>query len=251
MHDPLALGVFVTAAVAVSVLWGLALWYFAERSHAFRGWVFFAMEFTRRPEREVRAVLLSAIYYGIGLLAALAFAFAYGLATRPLVSFNAADLGLVALGVVGEISITNLVIHFLCRITDQGTPERFAEIQEIPWMKGLRELPAWTVPWAAALGGAAEELLFRGVLLRILAERFQVAPWAAVTVAGALFSLAQLLQVRTAFQAMVLGSSCAAISLGGGLLVLLTGSAVPAILCHAGFVVFFMARPEPARSRGA
>jgi membrane protease YdiL (CAAX protease family) len=247
MPEPLALGVFLAAAVVVSVLWGLALWFFAERPHAFRGWVFFAMAFTRRPAGEVRAVLLSAIYYGIGLLAALAFAFAYGLAIRPLVSFTAADLGLVPLGVVGEISVTNLVIHLVCRMTGQGRPEQFAEIGEIPWMKGLRELPSWAVPWAAALGGVTEELLFRGVLLGILAERFLVAPWVAVAIAGALFSLAQLLQVRTAFQAFVLGSSCAAISLGGGLLVLLTRSAVPAVLCHAGFVVFFMARPEPAR----
>lgn len=233
---------FLVAATAVSVLWGLSLWYFAERSHMLRRWVFFAMTFTRRRPGEVRSVLLGAVYYGLGLLASILFACAFRLSVPALASFSAAHLGLVALGIVAEISLTKLFVDLGCQFMSPGRPERFVEVREIPWIQGLRELPAPAVPMFAALGGVVEELFFRGVLLRILTEKLLVAPPVAVTIAGALFFLEQAVQVRTAFQAMVIGSSCVAISLGGGLLVLLTGSAVPAIFCHACFVIFFMAR---------
>lgn len=107
-------------------------------------------------------------------------------------------------------------------------------------MKGLRDLPPKAVVVGAALGAMVEELFFRGVLVLILTQKLLVAPWLAVMIAGALFVLEQLVQLRTAFQAMVIGSSCVAISLVGGLLVVATGSVVPAVLCHVSFVVFFI-----------
>jgi hypothetical protein len=64
----------------------------------------------------------------------------------------------------------------------------------------------------------------------------------AIVVAGTLFVLQQLIQVQTPFQAMVIGSSCVAISLVGGLLVVFSGSILPALISHGSFVLFFMAQ---------
>jgi len=256
MGEGAALGLFLALAVVVSVAWGLALRYFDERSQALRRAVFFALGFTRRSPSEVRALFLSTIYYGFGLLASLLCAAAFGLGPAALFSFAAAHIPLVVLGIVGQISLTSLLVDLICRVTGQGRPEQFAEVQEIPWIKGLRELPAATVPAAAALGGVIEELFFRGVLLRIMTDELRVAPLAAVAIVGGLFCLEQLLQVRTPFQALLIGAGCVAISSIGGLLVVLTGSVVPAVLCHASFVVFHMARPgsvpaaNAAASRG-
>jgi hypothetical protein len=236
------LGVFLAATTIYSLIWGRALWYFGERSQAFRRLVFFSMEFTRRPVGEVRAWLLTAIYYSLGLIAGLLFAIAFGLPASALASFAVAHTALFVLGAIGEISLTDFFVMVACRVTGQGGPERFAEMKDIPWMKGLRQLPFAVVPWAAALGGVVEELFYRGVVLRILLDRFMVAPLGAVAIAGALFCLEQLIQVRTAFQALVIGCGCVAISTVGGLLVVLTGSVVPAVLCHASFVLFFMSR---------
>lgn len=251
MVDWVALGGFLALSVVVSVVWGLALRYFDERSQALRRVVFFTLGFTRRSPSEVRALFLSAIYYGFGLLASLLCAAAYGLGASALFSFSAVHLPLVALGVVGQISLTSLLVDLSCRVTGQGRPEQFAEVQEIPWIKGLRALPAASVPAAAAFGGGVEELFFRGVLLRIMTDELGVAPLAAVAVAGALFCFEQLLQVQTPFQALLIGAGCVAISAVGGLLVILTGSVVPAILCHASFVVFHMSRPDGAPAAAA
>jgi hypothetical protein len=246
MADPLVLGPFLAASLVVSVLWGRALWYFDERSDALRRWVFLAMSFTRRRPGEVRASLLSAIYYGLGLLASLAFAAAFGLDARTLLAVSPAHLAPAVLGVVAEVSLANLLVDLGRGLTGWTEPSRFAEMRDVPWMRGLRELPAAAVPAVAALGGVVEEIFFRGVLLVTMTERLRTPPAVAVAVAGGLFCLEQLVQVRTAFQALVIGAGCAAISLGGGLLVVHTGSVVPAAVCHASFVVFFVAR----RARG-
>jgi membrane protease YdiL (CAAX protease family) len=245
MPESAIVGGAVAAGIVVSVLWGRSLWYLDERSEAFRRGVFFVMGFSRRKLGEVRALLLSGIYYSLGLLAALLLALVFGLKASSLVSFSAAQVGITVLGIVGEISLANLLIDFSCLVTRQG-PERFAEIVEIPWMKGLQQLPAAVVPFAAALGGVVEEFVFRGVLLCILTERLAVGVFAAVAITTVLFCLQQLMQVRTVFQAMVMTCSCVAISVVGGLLVALTGSVIPALLAHASFVIFFMTPPtEP------
>lgn len=240
MSDSIALGAFLAASTIFSLLWGRSLWYLDEVSTAFRRLVFFAMGFTRRPVDEVRAIFLTAAYYTLGLIASLLFVLAFGLPAAALTSFSATYLPLSALGAIGQISLTNLLVDLICRLTGWGGPERFAEIKEIPWMKGLQRLPAGSAPVAAALAGAVEEVFFRGVTLRILTDRFMVAPLVAVTASGVLFCLGQLTQVRTTFQAMAIGCGCVAISTIGGLLVALTGSLAPAVLCHASFVLFFI-----------
>jgi membrane protease YdiL (CAAX protease family) len=248
MREAFILCGFLFAATVFSLIWGRALWYLDERSQAFRRSLFFTMGFIRRTPGEVRALLLTAAYYGLGLTACLLFVFTFGLPASAFISFSAMHLGLAVLGAIGAISLTDLLVDLSCRVTGQGGPSRFAEIQDIPWMKGLRQLPDGLVPVAAALGGVMEELFFRGVVLRILTERFTVAPLLAVLIACALFCLEQLIQVRTAFQAMVIGCGCMAIGTIGGLLVVLTGSVLPAVLCHASFVLFFMTRGGEANA---
>jgi hypothetical protein len=200
----------------------------------------------------VRALLLAGIYYATGLAAVLVMALVFGVSGAALVAPHAWHPWTVPLGVVGEISLAALFVDLSCRVT-RAPPHRFREIREVPWMAGLRQLPRGTAPWAAALGGAIEELFYRGVVLTILIDA-GVTPFLAVLAAGALFVLQQLLQVQTPFQAMVLGSACTAISLVGGLLVVATGSVIPAVLSHASFVVFYVGRqlaPDGARRPAA
>jgi len=240
MHRAVFVSGFLVAATFVSLIWGRLLWYLDERSQAFRQWAFVAMGYTSRMLGEVRSGLLSFIYYGFGMLAAFLFLIFFGLRASTLISLSVTHLGLAVLGAIGEISLTNLLVDLTCRATGQGGPEQFGEVREIPWIKGLLRLPPSVVPVAAALGGIVEEVFFRGVLLRILTDKLLFAPLAAVAITGALFCVQQLIQIRTGFQAMIICCSCVAISLVGGLLVVLTGSMVPAVLSHASFVVFFM-----------
>lgn len=249
------LAVILAVAAAAAVLWGRALWFFDERSAALRRLALGVLGFTRRPASEVRSALLSALYCGGGLLLAVLFAALWRVPVGRLLAPAAEHAPLAVLGVVAEVALASLLVSLWCALSGAG-PERFAELAEVPWMAGLRALPGAAAPAVGALAGAVEELFFRGVLLTALLER-GVGPWSAVALAGALFLLQQLLQVRTRFQAAVIGAGCVAISAVGGLLVLASGSVLPAIVCHVAFVVFFLGRPAeaaaaaPRAARGA
>lgn len=248
MHEAGTVAGAVALAAVLSVAWGRSLGYLHERSDAFRRATFVVAGFSTRPPSEVRALLLACIYYGIGLIAALAMALLFNVSNAGLVASRAWQPWVVPLGVVGEISLAALFVDLSCRVT-RARPDRFREIREIPWMAGLRQLPRGAAPWAAGLGGSIEELFYRGVVLTILTDA-GLAPFHAVMAAGALFLLQQLLQVQTPFQAMVLGAACVAISLVGGMLVVATGSVIPAVLSHASFVVFYVGRQlAPAGAR--
>lgn len=250
MPSAMAFSGFLAVATFATLVWGRILWYASERSSFFRASLFFVMGRTYRPPDEIRSLLLSAIYYIFGLTLTILFAASFHFSLSSIAQFRFADFGLVILGIIGEISLANLLVEAACKIARVHTPERFAELGEIPWMKGLRQLPPNVVPLVAAFAGAVEEMFFRGILLGILTARLSATPVSAVAISGALFCLGQLVQVRTAFQALVILSGCVAISLVGGLTVLASGSVVPAVLCHASFVVFFMTQSAQQQQPG-
>lgn len=231
---------FVITVLIVSVLWGRILWFLGDHYQGFSSFVFFIMNFTRRGYREIKALLLGAIYYIFGLLAAFALwaGFAFG---QPIgFGLSLTDIPLIALGIVGQISLSNLLVSVYGASVRPAPFNQFDELKNIPWIRGIMDLPPRLAPAAAALGGIVEELLFRGVVLQIMVQEFQASPLVAVGLAGTLFLLQQLLQVQTRFQAVLIGSGCTAISLVGGLLVTCSASVVPALLCHAAFVVFYL-----------
>lgn len=254
MGRPLEIAAFFLATLVLTVGWGRMLWYFDERSKLIPRLVLFALGYTRRTAGEVRALLLSFLYYSTGLALSLGYILFARLDLAALFGAGFDLLPLVLLGSIAEISISGLLVNLYCALTRTG-PERFAEVRSIPWMAGLRALPEELVPWGAAVGAAIEELFFRGVLITVLVLRLDFEPALAVLTAGALFCFQQLLQVRTRFQAAVIGAGSFGIALVGGLLVVHTGSVLGAILCHCASVVFYLrrgeAQPGPQPSRAA
>jgi hypothetical protein len=240
---------FAAAMVIICVVWGRVLWFFSERFSGFNSCVFFVMNFTRREYHEVKSILLSAIYYLVGLVMALAVWGMFGL-HRP-IGFGIAPehIPLIALGIVGQVSLSNLLVSLYCAISSKTSFDSFAEIKNIPWIAGVRNLPSGSAPVAAALGGVVEELFFRGVVLQIMIQVLAMPPYFAIAAAGALFLVQQLLQVQTFFQAVLIGAGCVAISLVGGLLVVISQSVTPALLCHASFLVFFIDPLGPQHDR--
>jgi membrane protease YdiL (CAAX protease family) len=198
------------------------------------------MGFTRRGYHEVKALLLSAIYYLFGLLAAFALwaMFSFG---HPIgIGLSLTHVPLIILGIIAQISISSLLVTLYWEVGPVAPADRFAELKNIPWIKGIMDLPPRLAPVAAGLGGVVEEFVFRGVALQIMIQELEMPVYPAIAVAGALFLFQQLLQVHTQFQAVLIGAGCIAISLVGGVLVAYTGSVMPALLCHASFVVFYL-----------
>jgi CAAX prenyl protease-like protein len=238
---------FLAAALVMCVLWGRALWFFSDQWRGFNSCVLFVMNYTSREYREVRAILLSLIYYLCGLVAAFVLwaMFAFG---HPVgIGLSLAHVPLIALGIIGEISLSSLIVSLYFAVAPNTPTDRLEQLRNIPWIRGVMDLPPRLAPVSAALGGVVEELLFRGVALPILIQELGMPPFPAIAVAGALFLFQQLLQVQTQFQMIMIGAGCVAISLVGGVLVVSSGSVVPALLCHASFVVFFLDTRQSAR----
>ena len=231
---------FLVAAALFSLVWGIALRYADKHYDMLRRWSFFVMGFTRLGAGETKALTLSAIYYALGLLGMALLLWCWRPVSAP--GGTAPGVAFVVLGVVGEISLAHWLTDLGTRVANKRGVEWFAQIEQIPWIEGLRQLPATAVPIAAALGGVVEEIFYRGVVLRILHTRFGVAAWTAIAIAGALFCFEQLIQLRTTFQMLVIGLSSAAISIVGGLLVVESGAVWPAVVCHAAFVIFYVRR---------
>ncbi|HLP60471.1 MAG TPA: hypothetical protein VK186_16645, partial [Candidatus Deferrimicrobium sp.] len=76
-------------------------------------------------------------------------------------------------------------------------------------------------------------------LLVILVTRLAVSPFLAILLVTFLFLVEQWLQLRTAVQRIMIGFGSFAISLIGGILVIYTGSIIPAAVAHMSFVVFY------------
>jgi hypothetical protein len=231
---------FLITVLIVCALWGRILWFFADHFRSFNSFVFFIMNFTRRGHREIKALLLGAIYYLFGLLAAFALWAAFAFGQQIGFGLSVADVPLIALGVVGQISLSNLLVSLYCELVPGTSARQFDELRSIPWIRGIMDLPPRLAPASAAFGGVVEELFFRGVVLQIMVQELRMPAFFAVAATGALFLFQQMLQVQTRFQAVLIGAGCIAISLVGGILIMCSASVVPALLCHASFVVFYL-----------
>ncbi|WP_017995807.1 CPBP family glutamic-type intramembrane protease [Rhizobium leguminosarum] len=109
-------------------------------------------------------------------------------------------------------------------------------------MKSVMAMRSWRRPIAIGISALIEEFFFRGILIAIAIDLLQFDGWAAIMLSGILFVVQQAVQVRTVLQLVLISSSCIAISLIGGLAVLVSHSLVPALLAHATFVIFYGSR---------
>ncbi|MGB5560536.1 MAG: CPBP family intramembrane glutamic endopeptidase [Paracoccaceae bacterium] len=233
--------------LAFALIWGRTLWFLTERSGLVQVLTLRVMAYVGPRPDAVRSMLLSTGYLGLGLIACLTFSFLADLPLAKALTFEIFDIAPTVLGIVAEVSLCNLLVSlYVGAVGVRRAP--FHEIAMIPWIEGLRQTPSGLAPLMGAFAAAIEELFFRGVVLLIFLD--VTGPFWAVLIAGLLFWVQQVIQVRTFFQALIISAGCISISLVGGLLVLATASVIPAVICHASFVLFFLGQ-EGANGRPA
>ena len=239
------IGVFSIAAIAFTIFWGRILWYFDEKSNLLPRFIFYFMTFTRMTFPEIKSLILSFIYYIFGLLGGLAFSFSYHIDIVRLFDFRVQFIPLILLGIMAQISLANFFISIYLKIMKHKRINPFLEIQNSPWISGILRLPKFFVPLAPVVGGLMEEFFFRGILLIILIMKLFVQPLMAIIFVTVLFLMEQWLQLRTPVQRIIIGLGSFAISLVGGILVIYTGSIIPAAIAHMSFVVFYFGYSTP------
>jgi len=232
---------FIIVSTAFTITWGKVLWFFAEKSKLLTKFIFYLMTFLRMPFPQIKSIMLSLIYFSFGILGALVFAGIYDLNIYDLFTFNLRFVPLIFLGIIAEISLTGLFVGIYLETLHDKRVDPGAEIRDIPWIDGIGKLPRLLFTPFLVTSAFLEEFFFRGILLFILVKKLSVPvpPWLALGWVTLLFLFEQLLQLKTRTQVAILSCGSFAISLVGGLLVLYTGSIIPAGLSHASFVIFF------------
>lgn len=200
---------------------------------------------TGLPGRYVFPVFGTALYVLLGVLAALALGAATpaGWADPLPWHVSAHGVALTVLAALGSGALVGCAMALLYAVVPRiDVP---AAVTGVRWVREILALPRsarWLVPAGSA---ALEELVFRGVALTGLLA-CGASGWAALAVAGAVFTAGQVALTETRLQALVLAVSSMVVSVLGGLLVLVEGSVLPAILVHASFAGYYTALRAPA-----
>ncbi|QSB12700.1 CPBP family intramembrane metalloprotease [Natronosporangium hydrolyticum] len=188
--------------------------------------------------RYVFPVVGTAIYLVAGLLAITAVTWWSGLDLWAVVSWRPTlvEVALTALVALGAAASTGFAMSLVYAVRPQVDVP--GAVAGVGWIREILVLPAhwrWVVPMSSA---AVEEFFFRGVfLLGLLASGASVPM--AVLLSGAVFILGQVVLTERGLAALVLGVSSVVLSVLCGLLVVVTGSVLPAIVVHASFAGFY------------
>lgn len=206
-----------------------------RRRQRFRLW---ASTATGLPPNLVFPLFGTAVYLLGGLAASAAVMGVSGIGLGDLLPVAAGwdAIPPTALAILGAAALTAFAMSVVLAV--RPTVDIAAAVSSVEWIGQVMVLPArwrWLVPAASA---AVEEFFFRGVLCGGLLLAGAPA-WTAIAVAGAAFTLAQVLLTERALQALVLAVSSAVLSVVGGLLLVVTGSVLPAIVTHAAFAAFY------------
>lgn len=183
--------------------------------------------------------LMALIYYFCAILGIIIAFFLYGENIILYLYIDSKYLHLVIIGTLAEISLTSIFNGFFDATGKKLGINTIDEIRKIKWIIGISFLPKWSMPLAAALGAFFEEIIFRGIFMIVAINQYHVAPWIVMILSVLLFLYDQVIQLDTLAQICIIGLSSIIISVIGALLVVHTGSILPAVIAHTSFVVFY------------
>lgn len=196
------------------------------------------------PARYVFPVVGTLIYLALGV-AAIAAVTWWGevpLADALAWDIDAKGVAATALVAIGSGSLTAFAMSLL--YAARPGVDVPGAVAGVGWIREIMMLPPrwrWLVPMTSA---GVEELFFRGVfMVGLLAHGAPV--WVAIALSGLVFTLGQVLLTERPLAALVLGVSSVVLSVLCGLLVVVTGSVLPAIIVHSSFAGLYTNLPAP------
>lgn len=183
--------------------------------------------------------IMAFIYYLGAILGILVIFLLYG---KNIISYLYIDSGyiyFIVIGSLAEISLTGLINGFFNAFAKEAGINTIDEIRKIKWITGISLMPKWSMSLVAAFGGFFEEIIFRGVFMIVTINQYHIAAWIAIILSVMLFLYHQIIQLDTPTQKCIIGSASVIISVVGALMVVHTGSILPAVLAHTSFVIFY------------
>jgi hypothetical protein len=232
--------IFLVLATIYSVLWGKVLLFNAQKKHI-KKFARFLMRFTRMEYTHLHSAVLGALYLGGGLLGCIIFSIAYGVNILKYFTIKPEYIIYIVIGIIAEMSVSSLIISLV--IAFKTDVDWVKQIRTIPWINSISLMPERIGPIIPTSGAFFEEMFFRGVLFIIMLEVFPqigvIIPIAVVTV---LFAVQQILNTETFHQGAAMAIASLSVSGVGCLLIIYTGSFLPALIAHESFVIFYFSQ---------
>jgi hypothetical protein len=199
------------------------------------------MRYSTLQYEQIRASLLGLFYYvtPAAFIAVLCIVYQFNIFQYFLMDVR--YLPYLLIGILAELSVTAM-LSGLFGIFSPKT-DWVKEISSIPWIDSIKDRPPALAPLVPLLGSFFEECYFRGVVFLMVCIQYPQYGWLAPFILSAvLFSLQQMLYTNNSKQAfsMLLGS--VGVSCVGCMLIMLTGSLLPALVAHQSFVLLYFQR---------
>jgi len=230
---------FLCAATLYTIAWG-RLTRIAAKSHTIINLTNFVMRYSRSRFDPIRAYLIWGLYVFTGLVGAVVILLIFRINLLRYITMGLNEVAFIPLALIAQLSISSLIL-MLIALVQPGT-NWFAVLQSIEWVQISQLLPKIVSILYPLTGAFAEEIFFRGVIFLTLVEVFpQVGIIVAVVITTVLFTLQQVLNVKSWSQVLLISIGSITISTVNCLVMLKTQSFLPALICHELYALLFLA----------
>ncbi|MBO4471193.1 MAG: CPBP family intramembrane metalloprotease [Clostridia bacterium] len=238
MNKYLELGLFLAATACFSAFWGLSVEKMASGRIVSR-LALRLMGFIRAPLDKIRFFVIWFAYILIGLLGTAACCVIFGISFCPSLFFGWDTLLFTVAGFILQLEISSVIL-LICSVFKSDT-NWYRIISEINWVKVSFNLPRKIRVLYPTSSALFEELFFRCSVFLVLVTHFNWVPLpVSMLIVTFLFIIEQVVCTQKFKQAVAISAGAVAISLAGCLMIAVTGSILPAIICHELYVVFYL-----------
>lgn len=240
MNRYIELIIFLSIASLFSVFWGKSVDELAK-SKLVNKFSLFLMNYFRAPLDKIKFFVIWFSYILISFAGTVICCSIYGLNLfKYLLSGSVYDIILYTLiGFIFQFEISSVLLLIFSILKSDTNWYRI--ISEINWVKVSFNLPRKIrilYPTSAAL---FEELFFRCSVFLVLLTKFDWVPLPiSMLIVAVLFIIEQVVCTQKVKQAIAMSAGSLAISLAGCLMIVITGSIIPAIICHEMYVIFYL-----------
>lgn len=240
MNRYIELIIFLSIASLFSVFWGKSVDGLAK-SKLVNKFSLFLMNYFRAPLDKIKFFVIWFSYILISFAGTVICCSIYGLNLfKFLLSGSVYDTILYTfIGFIFQFEISSVLLLVFSILKSDTNWYRI--INEINWVKVSFNLPRKIrimYPTSAAL---FEELFFRCSIFLVLLTKFDWVPLPiSMLIVAALFIIEQVVCTQKVKQAIAMSAGSLAISLAGCLMIVITGSIIPAIICHEMYVIFYL-----------
>ncbi|WP_040210966.1 type II CAAX prenyl endopeptidase Rce1 family protein [Clostridium polynesiense] len=201
----------------------------------------FLMNYSRMKLDPIRFLIIWLGYLFVSIVGTIVFSVIFKINILDYIHLkNYKEILLYSLiGFIVQLSLSSMILTVISLI--KSDINWYSVISNISWVKISSKLPKWIKPLYPISGAFFEELYFRGCIFIIIITEFKfIHPLLAIILISILFSVQQVLNTETVYQAVSMSVGAVCISAVGCMLILATNSFIPALLCHELYVLFYI-----------